>query len=336
MASAKQIFLETIKQGGNPERLLDQYEGIVFFPPNPASTYIRGNRHPGMDPLIDRFGTTILWPETQVAAMPHVTNDNKVIKDITNWREELVMPDLEANCSDPELWKPFIEKAEEIKASGKLFMAFMPTGVFERLHFLMGFEDMLANFLLEPEDMMDLCNVIGEYRFQYMKLIVDNLKPDIMLSHDDWGSKHSLFVSPDTWREFIKPQYEKTYKYMKEKGVVIMHHADSFCEPIVEDMVDLGIDVWQGVLPQNDIVKLQKQLDGRMTLMGGIDASIVDREDSTEEEIRAEVKRVCETYAPGGHFIPCITYGGPGCLYPHVDPIITDEIAKYNKENFGK
>ena len=32
-------------------------------------------------------------------------------------------------------------------------------------------------------------------------------------------------------------------------------------------MVELGIDVWQGVLPENDIVKLQKQLHGRMTLM---------------------------------------------------------------------
>ena len=139
-------------------------------------------------------------------------------------------------------------------------MAFMPTGVFERLHFLMGFEDMLVNFLLEPEDMMDLCNAIGEYRFQLTKLIVDNLHPDIILSHDDWGSKQSLFISPDTWREFIKPQYERSYKYMKDHGVIIMHHADSFMEPIVEDMVDLGIDIWQGALPENDIPKLQKQL----------------------------------------------------------------------------
>ena len=53
----------------------------------------------------------------------------------------------------------------------------------------MGFEDMLVNFLLEPEDMLDLCNAIGEYRFQLTKLIVDNLHPDIILSHDDWGSK---------------------------------------------------------------------------------------------------------------------------------------------------
>ena len=93
--------------------------------------------------------------------------------------------------------------------------------------------------------------------------------------------------------------------------------------------------IWQGTLPQNDIPKLQKQLNGRMTLMGGIDASIVDRVDSTEEEIRKEVRRACEEYAPHGHFIPCITYGGPGCLFPHVDSIIDDEIEKYNKEVYG-
>ncbi len=335
MLTAKQNFLETIKPDGKPDRLLKQYEGTAFFPPNPASAYIRGNRHRGMEPLKDRFGTTILWPENQVAAMPHVTAENKVIKEITEWKDDLVMPDLAANCSDPAQWEPFIKQAEELRAKDQLVMAFMPTGVFERLHFLMGFEDMLMNFLLEPEDMKELCDVIGEYRFQYMKLIVDYIKPDVMLSHDDWGSKNSLFVNPDTWREFIKPQYVKTYGYMKEKGVIIMHHADSFMEPIVEDMVELGIDIWQGVLPENDIPKLQKQLNGKMTLMGGIDASIVDRSDSTEEEIRKEVKRACEAYAPGGHFIPCITYGGPGCLFPHVDPIINDEIDRYNKETYG-
>lgn len=65
-------------------------------------------------------------------------------------------------------------------------------------------------------------------------------------------------------------------------------------------MVDLGIDIWQGALPENDIPKLQKQLNGRMTLMGGIDAAIVDRADSTEEEIRKEVRRACQSYGPGG------------------------------------
>ena len=60
----------------------------------------------------------------------------------------------------------------------------------------------------------------------------------------------------------------------------------------------------------------------------------IDRADSTEEEIRSNVRSACERYAPGGHFIPSITYGLKGCIFPHVDPIIDDEIDRYNKEHF--
>ena len=194
---------------------------------------------------------------------------------------------------------------------------------------------MFINFMTEPEAMKDLCEAIGEYRYNGMKLMVDHVHPDVLHSHDDWGSKANLFIQPELWREFIKPSYTKAYGYVHDHGVVIEHHADSFCEQIVEDMVDLHIDVWQGVLPQNDIVRLQKQLDGRMALMGGIDAAIVDRPDSTEEEIRAETRRVLETYCPQGNFIPCITYGGPGTIYPNGDKFINDEIDRYNKEKFG-
>jgi methanogenic corrinoid protein MtbC1 len=95
-------------------------------------------------------------------------------------------------------------------------------------------------------------------------------------------------------------------------------------------MAEIGIQVWQGVLPENNIPELQKRLNGSMVLMGGIGAAI-DRPDSTEEEIRAYVREALETYCPGGHFIPSITYGGPGTVFPHVDPIINEEIAAYNQ-----
>jgi hypothetical protein len=252
------------------------------------------------------------------------------VRDITRWRDFTRVPDLIANCSAESAWGPYIERASKIDRGESLLMMFAPTGVFERLHFLMGFEDTFVNLMTEPEAMEDLCAAIGEYRYRGFKLMADFVKPDVMLSHDDWGSKTNLFMRPDTWREFIKPNYQKSYDYLHEKGVIIMHHSDSFCEPIVEDMADLHIDIWQGVLPQNDIPGLQARLVGRMTLMGGIDAAVVDRPDSTEAEIRAETRRACEAYAPGGHFIPCITYGGPGAIYPQCDRYIDDEIARFN------
>ena len=42
MLKASEILLETIKKDGRPERLLRQYEGATFYPPNPANNYVRG------------------------------------------------------------------------------------------------------------------------------------------------------------------------------------------------------------------------------------------------------------------------------------------------------
>ena len=264
MLTAKENFLETLKKDGRPDRLVNQYQPFVPIMNDPLQRYTRGNRVRGTT-SIDKWGTEILFPEDAPGPMPHVTNENKVCPDITRWKEYVKVPDLAANCSQG--WEDALASAAAVDRSEKLVMGFMGTGVFEQCHFLMGFEDTLMNFLLEPEAMHELVDAVAEYRFQYAKLLVDNLKPDVILSHDDWGSKRSLFMQPDTWREFFKDHYKRIYGYMKDHGVIVIHHADSFCEPIVEDMVDIGIDVWQGVLPENDIVKLQKQLDGRMTLM---------------------------------------------------------------------
>lgn len=329
MLTAKENLLETMKKNGKPDRLVNQYEPFVPIMIDPINIFLRGNRQRGVTSK-DRWGTEILFPEDAPAAMPHVTQENKVCPDVTEWRKFVKVPDLVGNCSTG--WEAALELAASVDRNEKMVMGFMGTGIFEQAHFLMGFEDTLVNLLLEPDDMHELVDQIGEYRFNYAKMLVDNLKPDVILSHDDWGAKTSLFMKPDIWREYFKEHYRKIYGYMREHGVIVIHHADSFLEPIVEDMMEIGVQIWQGVIPENDIPKLQKTLDGNMVLMGGIDATI-DRKDATEEEIRKDVRRACETYSKGGHFIPCMTYGLTGTIFPHVDPIITDEINRFNSEH---
>ncbi len=324
MLTAKENLLETIRPHGRPDRLVNQYQPFALIMNDPVRAYTSGNRIRGSISK-DRWGTTIVWPEDQFAAMPHVTADDKVLPDITAWRDYVKVPDLAANSAD---WRAALATRDATDRNEKMITGFMATGIFEQSHFLMGFEDALVNLLAEPESMHELLNALFEYRMTYAGLLIDNLKPDIILSHDDWGTKHSLFMSPDTWREFLKPLYARLYARFHEAGVLVMHHADSFLEPIVDDLVEIGVDIWQGVLPQNDIAKIQAQVAGRLTLMGGIDAAIVDRQDATEAEIRAEVRRVCETCCPAGNFIPCLTYGAPGSIYPHVNPIISDEIER--------
>lgn len=331
MLTPRENFLETIKIGGKPDRLVDDYEPFQLVGNDPCYRLTRGNRQKGKTTK-DVWGVEYAWPESQLYPFP--TEHDKVCPDILEWKKTVKVPDLIGTCSDPALWKDAQEAASKIDRKEKLVMGFMGTGVFEQAHNLMGIADICIAIKEEPEAAHELLAAIGEFKFNYAKLLVDNLHPDVIISHDDWGNKHSLFMSPADWREFIKPHYVKMYGYMRDHGVIILHHADSYCEPIIEDMVELGIHVWQGVLNTNNIPAMQKKLAGRMTLMGGLD-SIIDRADSKEEEIRADVRKVCELYGPGGHFFPSITYGLPGTLYPHVDPIIHDEIRKYNKEVYG-
>ena len=321
MLTPKANLLETLKREGSPDSLVNMYEPFVTLRNDPIVKYIRGKYQRGTEHK-DPWGTVISWPEDQYAAMPHITDETKVIPDITRWREYLRVPDLVENCTD---WSEAIASRDAVDRDSYLVAGFMGTGIFEQTHFLMGFEDTLTNLLIEPDHMRELIDIIGEYRLTYAKLLIENLKPDAIMSHDDWGSKNSLFMQPELWRDMYKPWYAKIYGYMKEQGVMVIHHADSYLEPLIEDMVELGIDIWQGVLPTNDISTIQKQLDGRMTLMGGIDSGL-DRADATESEIRAEAKHVCESFGPGGNFIPCVTYGAGRTINPNVYDILFDEI----------
>ena len=330
MLSPKENFLETVRRDGHPDRLPVCFTALKPIGGDPVFQFVRGNRVRGTDSY-DRWGTFISFPEDQPAAIPIVTPENQVIRDMEHWRDYVRVPDLRANCSAG--W----ETARANKAAipeGFLSATVMGTGIFEQLHMLMTFEDTLANLLLYPEEMHALIEVICDFRLEYMRLIVENLHPDVIVSHDDWGSEHAMFMHPDTWRAFFKEPYRRLYAYLHSQGVLVLHHADSFCEPIAEDMAEIGIDVWQGVLPTNDIVGLTRRLEGRMALMGGI-SSVIDRADSSEAEIRGEMRRVLDTYGRLPHFIPSYTYGGPGTLFPHVLPMIHEEIEAYNRAHFG-
>lgn len=329
MYSPKENFLRTVNNN-NPDRLVNDYEAFAVIRRDPITDLDRGIRVRGQA-IKDIWGTTVIWPENQPGGMPHVTEENKVIKDITNWRNEVVIPKYDEMDLD---WSLNANMVSEVNRDEKLVTSILATGLFERLHFLMGFEDTLMNLLEEPEAMHELLDELLEVRMTYVRLLIDNMKPEVIIHHDDFGSKHNLFMSYDTWCEFFKERYRKLYGYMRERGVIVVHHADCYCANIARDLAEIGVQIWQGAVPANDIPAVQKELNGSMIIMGGINAEI-DRKDWNEEEVRKEARRACEEYAPGGAFIPCLTYGGPNSIFPGVDTVMRDEIEKYNKEHYN-
>ena len=328
MSTPKELFLETIRPNGQPERALKQYEALSMCLDDPINTFLRGNRKRGTT-SVDRWGTTISFPETAPGPMPLHGEGLTVCPDITRWKETVRVPDIAGCCT--EGWEECRTRARERCGEDKLLTAFMGTGIFEQCHFLMGFEDTLTNLYEHPQEMHALIETITEYRILYAKLLIDNLRPDAILSHDDWGTKAALFMKPEMWREFFKEPYRRFYGYIRSRGVIAIHHADSYLVPIVDDMAEIGIQVWQGTLPENDIPALQRHLQGKLTLMGGFGAAI-DRADAQPEEILDYAARTLRACCPGGHFIPCITYGLPGAVFPQIDQFLNEAVDRYNAE----
>lgn len=136
------------------------------------------------------------------------------------------------------------------------------------------------------------------------------------------------------FREFIKPAYEKIYGYFKSHGVeIIVHHSDSFAATLVPDMIDVGIDVWQGVMNTNNIPELIEKYGGRITFMGGINSASVDRPDWTPELAAQEVRKTCENCGTQ-YFIPNLSQGLAISTFPGVYEAVSAEIDKMSREMF--
>lgn len=331
MLTPRENFLELLNDG-HPDRLVNGYEPFEFVLNEPLlnkyyfSCYIEGQD------TLNPFGVTIRWKKGDHAGMPYITEENKVIKDITEWKKNFIKQDM--NFPE-EAWKPAMEACAKINRKEKLATGLMVTGLFETSHFLMGFEDALANLLMEPEAFGDLLDAILEWKMEYAKLLLDHLDLEMMLFHDDLGARDRPFFNNDIFEELFLPRYEKLFSYIESRGCKVILHSDSYDEPFVEYFVKMHVIAWQGTLNTNNFQAIQERTKGKLICMGGID-SIIDREDWDEKEVRAEVRRAIHDYAPYGKFIPCITYGLPESIYPGVYECITDEINKYNEEQMNK
>lgn len=325
MLSIKENLLETMKKGGHPDRYVNGWEFVHLL--IPSGYYMGDYPHaPGMQGY-DQFGVLWSFPEGQMGPFPVHDEAHRVLKDITKWREVVHKPHIP---DDPGFWGMLKGIAAQADPENQFICPLQTQGIFERLHALMGIEDTMCNFYEEPEEMHALIDFLAEIELDFAKVMVEKLGITGVVHHDDWGSVDSTFMSPAMFEEFILPAYKKIYGYYKEHNVLIIHHNDGFSATLVPAMIEMGIDIWQGVMPSNNIPELIEKYEGQITFMGEIETRDVDMPDWTQEAVRAEVERVL-TKCPPHSFIPALTAGVPMSHFPGVDAAVAEEIARWNE-----
>ena len=329
MLTAKENLREVVR-GGKPDRFVNQYEAIqLLFNPflmhNPSP-------QPGQENVVNAWGVTNSFPKGTPGSFPVHTPDKIVVKDIEDWKSVVKAPSLKFAQSE---WDIFKAQYDAVDGNLSYKAAFIAPGLFEQTHHLCEITNALMYYITDPDEMHDLVKHLTEWELQLAEGICSNLHPDAIFHHDDWGSETSTFLRPEMFAEFFLEPYKEIYKYYHDHGVeLVIHHSDSYGATIVPYMIEMGIDIWQGCMKSNDVPGLVKKYGGKISFMGGIDNKCVDFDGWTDEDCRKAAQEVCDACGPN-YFIPCITQGGPGSVYPGTYASLCKAIDDINKERFG-
>ncbi|MGI6220416.1 MAG: uroporphyrinogen decarboxylase family protein [Coriobacteriales bacterium] len=323
MLTVKQNFLETIR-GGKPDRFVKQFEPfhLVFTPIH----FHRNDPTPGEIDKVNDWGVTVSWAPGQPGMFPNHRPDLIVCPDIEEWKDYVKAPPTKM----PEAaWEKRQAQCDEVDTEQQYVTILQAPGVFEMTHFLCEMSNALAAFYECPDELKELMNYITEWELRVAEETCDHLHPGAILHHDDWGTQRSTFFAPHMFEEFLLEPYKQIYSYYKERGVeVIVHHSDSYAETLVPYMIEVGIDVWQGVMTTNDIPGMIEKYGGQISFMGGINSAEVDYEGWTPEVIAQRVVEACQN-GPR-HFIPNASQGLDISTFPGVYDEINRQIDAYS------
>jgi uroporphyrinogen decarboxylase len=124
---------------------------------------------------------------------------------------------------------------------------------------------------------------------------------------DDVGGQRSMLMSPDTWREMVKPLLKQNAQVAKRHGLYVAFHSCGAIRPIIGDLIEIGIDVLNPIqcnCPGMNPLELKKEFGKNLAFMGGVDTQGV-LPNGTAAQVRKATAELLEgmTTDGGGYIL---------------------------------
>jgi uroporphyrinogen decarboxylase len=181
--------------------------------------------------------------------------------------------------------------------------------VFEGPWYLRGMEQLLGDMLMNKDYAHRLMDLVMEFHLRAGLELIER-GCDLLLAGDDVGTQDRMLISPSLWREFVKPRYGRLFQeYRRARGDVrIATHICGYVEPIIDDLIEVGVDILNPVQPlAMDPARLKRRFGARISFWGGVDDQRVIPFGSPSE-VRDEVVARLRQLAPGGGYILCSSH----------------------------
>ena len=179
--------------------------------------------------------------------------------------------------------------------------------IWQRPGLVRGWEGMFVDMVERPEWVHFLSRKFTDfYRQDYTRAAeTTGGRIDIYLLISDLGSQSGLLISRPMFRAFVAPYIKEMVDCIHGLGGKALYHSCGAISPLIAELIELGVDILdpiQPVGPEMAPERLKANYGDRLCFHGGIDMQRLLPYGSPTE-IRAEVRRYCESLGCRGGYI---------------------------------
>jgi hypothetical protein len=151
-------------------------------------------------------------------------------------------------------------------------------GIFEASQDLVGYEYLCVMQCMDPDLFGDLFKRIGDLWEILWREVIEKYSDLFVFFRmgDDLGHKTSTLLEPDIIRQHIFPQYKKVIDQIHQSGKKFLLHSCGNIFPLMEDIINLGIDAKHS--NEDQIAPFQVWIEKygeSIGLLGGFDLNLL-------------------------------------------------------------
>ncbi|RLD09949.1 MAG: hypothetical protein DRI44_07320 [Chlamydiae bacterium] len=167
---------------------------------------------------------------------------------------------------------------------------------FERPWDLRGMENLMVDYYTEPENVHKLHSALLNHFIKYLDFAAREINPDGFWTSDDLGHQTSLMMSPNIFRKFIKPYYQKIGTFLKKKNIHWWLHSCGNNTEIMSDLIETGVTIFHPVQKGTmNEMKIVKEFGDKLSFLVGFDVQHIIQE-ADEKGVREEVRYLIDTF----------------------------------------
>ena len=175
--------------------------------------------------------------------------------------------------------------------------------------YMRGFEGWFLDIAQRPEFMHALLDKILAVHLQTIRnifAVIPGDAVDVAFIADDLAGDSGLLISPKAYRTFLKPRHARLIQEIKaHTAAKIMYHSCGAVLPLIEDLIEIGVEVLnpvQTTAKGMELQTLKQRFGARLAFWGGIDTRQI-LPHGTPADVDQEVRQVIRELAPGGGYV---------------------------------